>query len=128
MVKELRLALTVDDFEQALAFYRDTLGLEMRDMWVAEGSKGVLLEAGRATLELFDEGQAAMVDEIEVGRRVAPKVRIAFEVDDSSALADRLEEAGAERIAGPVETPWKDVNVRLSAPDGMQLTLFTPAG
>ena len=27
MVKELRLALTVDDFDAALAFYRDTLGL-----------------------------------------------------------------------------------------------------
>jgi lactoylglutathione lyase len=127
MVKELRLALTVDDFDGALAFYRDTLGLEMRDMWIAEGSRGVLLEAGRATLELFDEGQAAMVDEIEVGRRVAGRVRIAFEVEDSRATAAELEAAGAEVLGGPVETPWHDVNVRLVAPDGMQLTLFTPA-
>jgi catechol 2,3-dioxygenase-like lactoylglutathione lyase family enzyme len=127
MVKELRLALTVDDFERALAFYRDELGLPVRDMWLAEGSKGALLEAGRATLELFDEGQAATVDEIEVGRRVAGVVRVAFEVDDSAAVAERLEAAGAERLGGPVETPWRDVNVRLVAPDGMQLTLFTPA-
>ena len=127
MVKELRLALTVDDFDGALAFYRDTLGLELRDMWVAEGARGALLEAGRATLELFDEGQAAMVDEIEVGRRVAGRVRIAFEVADSRLTADQLVGAGAERLGGPVETPWHDVNVRLVAPDGMQLTLFTPA-
>ena len=118
MVKELRLALTVDDLDAALAFYRDTLGLEMRDMWVAEGSRGVLLEAGRATLELFDEGQAAMVDEIEVGRRVAGTVRIAFEVDDSRAAGDALVAAGAELLGGPVETPWHDVNVRLVAPTG----------
>jgi catechol 2,3-dioxygenase-like lactoylglutathione lyase family enzyme len=127
MAEELRLALTVENFDEALAFYRDALGLRPLEMWVAEGSKGALLEAGRATLELFDEGQASMVDEVEVGRRVAPKVRIAFRVDDSTALAERLEAAGAERVAGPVETPWRDVNVRLNAPDGMQLTLFTPA-
>ena len=127
MVTELRLALTVADFDRALAFYRDELGLQMRDMWVAEGSRGVLLEAGRATLELFDEGQAAMVDEIEVGRRVAGPVRIAFEVADSRATAGQLETAGAERLGGPVGTPWGDVNVRLRAPDGMQLTLFTAA-
>ena len=127
MVKELRLALTVDDFDAALAFYRDTLGLESRDMWVGEGTRGALLEAGRATLELFDEGQAAMVDDIEVGRRVAGTVRIAFEVDDSRTKSAELVAAGAELLGGPVETPWHDVNVRLVAPDGMQLTLFTPA-
>ena len=127
MVAELRIALTVDDFDRALAFYRDTLGLAQRDMWVSEGARGVLLEAGRATLELFDEGQAAMVDDIEVGRRVAGAVRLAFEVPDSRAAADALEAAGATRLGDPVETPWLDVNVRLEAPDGMQLTLFTPS-
>jgi hypothetical protein len=40
-------------------------------------------------------------------------------------VAEELERAGAQRLGGPVETPWGDVNVRLQAPDGMQLTLFT---
>jgi catechol 2,3-dioxygenase-like lactoylglutathione lyase family enzyme len=127
-VKELRVALTVENFDEALAFYRDALGLEELAMWVAEGTRGVLLGAGRATLELFDEGQAAMVDEIEVGRRVAGPVRIALEVADSAAAANRLVEAGAEQLAEPVETPWGDRNVRLRGPDGMQLTLFTVPG
>ncbi|HEV8461344.1 MAG TPA: VOC family protein [Gaiellaceae bacterium] len=127
MVKELRIALTVENFDEALAFYRDTLGLEQLEIWEAPGSRAVLLSAGRATLELFDEGQAAMVDEIEVGRRVAGTVRFALEVEDSAATADVLESAGAVRLGGPVETPWHDLNVRLAAPDGMQLTLFTPA-
>jgi methylmalonyl-CoA/ethylmalonyl-CoA epimerase len=127
MVKELRVALTVENFDEALAFYRDTLGMEQLELWEAPGSRAVLLSAGRATLELFDEGQAAMVDEIEVGRRVAGTVRFALEVADSAATAEALEAAGAVRLGGPVETPWHDVNVRLEAPDGMQLTLFTPA-
>jgi hypothetical protein len=41
------------------------------------------------------------------------------------ASAEVLEAAGAERLGGPVVTPWQHRNVRLRAPDGMQLTLFT---
>ena len=52
---------------------------------------------------------------------------MALEVEDSAALAQRLEAAGARRLGGPVVTPWGDRNVRLEAPDGMQLTLFTIA-
>jgi methylmalonyl-CoA/ethylmalonyl-CoA epimerase len=128
MVKELRIALTVENYDEALAFYRDAVGMSLLDEWNTPSSNGALLEAGRATLEIFDEGQAAMVDGVEVGRRVAGTVRFALEVDDSTAVAAKLEGAGAQRLGEPVETPWGDVNVRLEAPDGMQLTLFTPTG
>ena len=127
MVHELRIALTVDNYDEALAFYRDALGMTLLEEWNTEGANGALLEAGRATLEIFDDGQAALVDEIEVGRRVAGTVRFAVEVDDSATAADRLVDAGARREAAPVEPPWGGVNVRVQAPDGMQLTLFTPA-
>jgi lactoylglutathione lyase len=123
---ELRLVLTVDDFDEALAFYRDALGLPELAAWESTGDARIrLLDAGRATLELVNEAQAAAIDEIEVGERVAGPVRVAFEVDDSMALAARLVAAGAEQLAEPVLTPWNDRNVRLRAPDGLQLTLFT---
>lgn len=125
-VRELRLVLTVDDFDRALAFYRDALGLEEIAAWEAQEGRVVLLGAGRATLELVDEAQAAAIDRIEVGRRSAGPVRVALEVPDSAETAERLAEAGAEQLGEPVETPWRDRNVRLRAPDGMQLTLFTP--
>jgi catechol 2,3-dioxygenase-like lactoylglutathione lyase family enzyme len=125
-VRELRLVLTVEDFDAALAFYRDALGLEPLEAWEAEeGGRVVILAAGNATLELVDEGQARAIDLIEVGRRVAGPVRIALAVGDSGATAEHLVEAGAELLGGPVETPWRDLNVRLRASDGMQLTLFT---
>jgi catechol 2,3-dioxygenase-like lactoylglutathione lyase family enzyme len=124
-VSELRLVLTVEDFDAALAFYRDALGLEQLEEWEADEGRGVLLGAGRATIELVDEPHAASIDRIEVGRRVAGPVRLALEVADSEATAERLGEHGAEIVGGPVETPWKDRNVRVQAPDGMQLTLFT---
>ena len=121
---ELRLVLTVDDFDGALAFYRDALGLPERESWEATGDARIaILDAGRATLELVNEAQAAAIDAIEVGRRVAGPVRIAFAVDDSVDTALRLVDAGAEQLADPVVTPWSDRNVRVRLPDGMQLTV-----
>ena len=124
-VTELRVALTVEDFDRAVAFYRDALGLEQLADWSSATGRVVVLEAGRATLELFDAAQAESVDAIEAGRRVSGPVRLALRVADSGDMAERLAAAGAERVAPPVITPWGDRNARVQAPDGMQLTLFT---
>ena len=121
------MALTVPNFDEAVAFYRDALGLTQLADWSSEGGRVVVLEAGRATLELFDEAQAETVDRIEAGGRVSGTVRLAFEVSDSEATAGRLVAAGAVQVAPPVTTPWGDRNARVRAPDGMQLTLFTTA-
>ena len=125
-VTELRVALTVEDFDRAVAFYRDALGLEQIADWSSATGRVVVLEAGRATLELFDSAQAESVDAIEAGRRVSGTVRFALQVEDSGDMAERLVAAGAARVAPPVTTPWGDRNARVRAPDGMQLNLFTP--
>jgi lactoylglutathione lyase len=124
-VHELRVALTVDDYEEALRFYRDALGLPVVESWENEGGSGAILDAGRATLEVLSRSQTEFVDQVEVGAPSSGAVRFALEVDDSAAVAGALEAAGAERLGGPVVTPWSHRNVRLRAPDGMQLTLFT---
>jgi len=104
-VTELRVALTVRDFGQALAFYRDTLGLEQIADWSSETGRVVVLDAGRATLELLDDAQAATVDAIEAGGRVSGTVRLALQVADSEDMAQRLVVAGAAAVAPPVVTP-----------------------
>lgn len=125
-ISELRITLTVSDFDQAVAFYRDSLGLPQIADWSSDNGRVILLEAGRATLELFDEAQAAEIDALEAGRRVSGQVRLSLQVPDSDALADRLVDAGATRMAPTVHTPWGDHNARIQDPDGLQLTLFTP--
>lgn len=125
-VSELRITLTVDDFDAAVRLYRDTLGLPEVADWSSEQGRVLLLDAGRATLELFDEAQAAMVDDLEVGRRVSGAVRFALHVPDADAAAAALVAGGATSVAAAVDTPWGDRNARVAAPDGMQLTLFTP--
>jgi len=124
-VQEFRITLTVDDFDAAVGLYRDGLGLPQVADWSSEQGRVLLLDAGRATLELFDEAQAAMVDDLEAGQRVSGKVRFAIKVADAGAAAANLVEAGATPVADPVLTPWGDRNARVAAPDGMQLTLFT---
>ena len=88
------------------------------------GGRVTLLDAGRATIELADPPHAAYVDEVEVGRRVAGHIRVAFEVADAVAMTARLAAAGASVLAEPVETPWRSLNSRLEGPAGLQLTLF----
>jgi lactoylglutathione lyase len=124
-VTELRVALAVDNYEAALRFYRDALGLRVVESWENEGGSGAILEAGRATLEVLSRSQVDFVDRIEAEGTSSGPVRFALEVEDSEAAAGRLEAGGAERLGGPVVTPWGHRNVRLQAPDGMQLTLFT---
>ena len=68
-----------------------------------------------------------VVDGIEAGTRASATVRLALEVPDSNEAAQRAVDAGATRVADPVDTPWGDRNARIEAPDGMQLTLFSSA-
>lgn len=124
MVRELRLVVTADDYDEALVFYRDVLGLAERAAYNSPDGRVTILEAGRATLELADSNQAEFIDRVEVGRRVAGHVRVAFEVEDAEQTTRRLEAAGAEVLAEPTRTPWNSLNARLAAPAGLQLTLF----
>jgi len=123
-VRELRLVVTVPDYEEALRFYRDVLGLPVRAVFESPGGHVTLLDAGSATLELMDQANAEFVDEVEVGRRVAGHIRVAFEVDDATAATAATEAAGARVVAPPTRTPWNSLNARLEAPGGLQLTLF----
>jgi lactoylglutathione lyase len=126
-VREMRLVVTADDYEEAVRFYRDVLGLPERASFASPDGRVVILEAGLATLEIADPGQAEFIDRVEVGRRVAGHIRVAFEVADSAVTARLLEAAGATVLAGATATPWKTMNARLEGPAGLQLTLFSAA-
>ncbi len=125
MVKQLRLVLEADDFDGAVAFYRDVLGLKEEFFVESEGGARVMaLQAGRATIENVNQAQSRMIDQLEVGIEVSRSIRVAFEVADANVATDQLVSAGAELIAAPTETPWRSLNSRLEAPAGLQITLF----
>lgn len=124
-VRQLRLVVEAEDFDEAVRFYRDVLGLPEQAAFEADGdARVVILDAGRATLELANTAQKQMIDNVEAGGHHSDRIRVAFEVDDTAGITDQLISAGAELLAEPTATPWKSLNSRMSAPAGLQVTLF----
>jgi len=107
-VLELRIAVTTADFERLVNFYCLGLGLEPAQFWENDGGRALLLEMGKASLEIFDEAQAEAIDRIEVGQRVSGPVRFALQVPDLEAAVARLLAHGATLVHAPVVTPWGD--------------------
>jgi predicted enzyme related to lactoylglutathione lyase len=125
VVKQLRLVVEADDFDVAVEFYREALGLQKEFYVESEGgARVVALQAGRATLEIVNPEQRRLIDDIEVGRDVSRSVRVGFEVADAASTTARLTTAGADLVALPTETPWHSLNSRMEAPMGLQITIF----
>jgi lactoylglutathione lyase len=123
-ILELRVALTVSDYERSIKFYCDGLGIEPAAIWNNGLGRALVLNMGNAALEIFDEVQAETIDQIEAEQRVSGQIRFALQVPDVKAAMERLLAHGAILIHPPIITPWGDNNVRLQDPDGMQITLF----
>ena len=123
---ELRVVITVPDHDTAVDFYRDAFGLrELAAFTDDNGGQATLLDAGRATVEIGDELHADAIDALEVGRRVAGQIRLAFAVQDATDATDRLLAGGGKLIAPATTTPWGSVNARFESPDRLQLTVFS---
>ena len=106
-------------------FAEDVLGMPEQEAYTGDGGAEVtILDAGRATLEIANSAQADMIDDVEVGRRVAPHFRVALEVDDCETASQRATDGGAVPVAPPTRTPWDSLNARFDAPGGVHLTLF----
>lgn len=128
-VRQLRLVVEADDYDAALAFYRDVLGLPERIAYAdGEDDRVAILDVGHATLEIANPAHKRAIDDVEVGRQVAGHLRVAFEVDDARVATDRAVDAGAELVAPPTRTPWGSLNSRLDAPAGLHVTLFQELG
>ena len=127
-VRQLRIVIEAEDYETASRLFRDTLGMPPQASFSqAEGAEVVILDAGRATLEIANGPHKRFIDEVEAEGRPSPRIRVALEVDDASAPTARAVEAGAELVAEPRLTPWRSVNSRLDVPaaPGLQVTFFT---
>jgi catechol 2,3-dioxygenase-like lactoylglutathione lyase family enzyme len=127
-VLELRVAVTTADYQRLVSFYQDGLGLDPAGLWTNEHGNALIFDMGRGTLEIFDEGHAASIDQIEVGQSVSGHIRFALQVPDLDAALQRVLAWGATLVHEPVVTPWNHRNARVQSPDGLQVTLYQATG
>lgn len=124
-VRQLRVIVEARDWEEAVAFYRDVLGLPEQAAFEGDGDARVaILHAGSATLELSNPAQMKMIDGIETENWTGARIRLAFEVDDTDEVVGELVEGGARLVSPARETPWRSLNARLEAPADLELTVF----
>lgn len=128
-VRQLRVVVQAPEFDSALAFFRDVVGLPQSEAYEADGGARVaILDAGRATLELANPAQVSFIDAVETDGVPSDRIRLALEVDDTEAAVERLTGAGARVEASARQTPWRSINARLRGPADLQLTLFQELG
>jgi catechol 2,3-dioxygenase-like lactoylglutathione lyase family enzyme len=120
------LIIETADFDDAVRFYRDVLGMPEQPAFATSGDDRVsILHAGSATIEIATADHARSIDEIEDAARAAgPVLRLALEVDNTDAALAAAQEAGLHVIASAVETPFRTINARVQGPADWQVTFF----
>src|SRR5512141_230149 len=100
-VMELRLAMTTADYDRLVKFYCGALGVRPAQVWADNVGRALMIDMGRAYLEIIDEAQADSIDEIEAGKRVSGQIRFALRVPDLQAAMGRMIAAGATLVHQP---------------------------
>ena len=116
--------LEVDDHEAALAFYRDALGLEVRQdvatedaRWLTVGSKS----QPDLSLVLQTAGVARSADDAKALRELLAKGSLSglvLETDDVDAAFERIRATGAEVLQEPMDQAYTPRDCAFRDPAG----------
>ena len=121
--------LAVSDFEASLAFYRDTLGLEMEATY-DDPPYATLVCAG-ARISLAEQGHPADdrpgVTLLAPADRSRADVVLVLEVADARAVHEELAREGVEFLAEPYVPPWGGLRFFCVDPDGYLVEIEQPA-
>lgn len=129
-ISELRLVIEAQDWDAAVEFYRDALGLPLREGYANDDAAQIILEAGSASIELVHpELSSADSDgdqSTDIASPSSPRIRLVVRSDDARETATALQRAGAEVVDDPHLTPIGTVKARVVGPDHMPITVFQP--
>ncbi|MFN8616501.1 MAG: VOC family protein [Dehalococcoidia bacterium] len=118
-----RCLVQVHDADLALAFYRDTLGLELRNDVANEGYRWVTVGAAsqpgvEIVLTNYVNGSPADGDVVAGLLAKGALNGVHFHADDLDAAFARIKAAGAEIVQEPTDQPWGVRDCALRDPSG----------
>lgn len=116
--------ITVNDLDESLAFYRDALGMEVRNDVGSDGHRWVTLgSAVQSGVELvLSEPHAGRSrDDGDALQRLLTKGAlpvIVFRTDDVDATFEAVRASGAEVLQEPIDQPWGPRDCAFRDPSG----------
>ena len=126
--------IAVDDHDKALAFYRDALGLEVRNdvafegmRWVTVGAPSqpdveIVLEPPLAHPNASPADRDAMAEMLAKGHLHG----VIFRTDDVDATFERVRAAGGEVLQEPIDQPYGVRDCAFRDPSGNMVRLNQP--
>ena len=126
--------IAVDDHDKALAFYRDVLGLEVRNdvsfegmRWLSVGPKNqpeldIVLEPPLADPNASPADKQAMTELLHKGMLRA----VVFATDDCDATFEHIRASGAEVLQEPIDQPYGVRDCAFRDPAGNMIRFNQP--
>ena len=123
----------VHDPDDALSFYRDTLGLELRNdvakddfRWITVGSA----EQPGVNIVITNYLNGSPADGEAVAGLVAKGALngVHFQTDDLDAAFEKVRGAGAEIVQEPTDQPWGTRDFAVRDPSGNMVRIDQPPG
>ena len=121
----------VHDPEEALAFYRDTLGLELRNdvargdlRWITVGAAS---QPGVAiVLTNYLSNNPADADALAALLAKGGLAGVHFHTDDLDGAFERLRSAGVDVVQEPTDQPWGTRDCAVRDPSGNMVRIDQP--
>ena len=126
-----RCFVIVHDPDRALAFYRDALGLEVRNDVAREDFRWITVGAASqpgVEIVLTNYLNGSPADSEAVAALVAKGALngVHFRTDDLEATFDKVRVAGAEIVQEPAQQPWGTRDFAVRDPSGNLVRIDQP--
>ena len=121
----------VTDPDEALAFYRDGLGLEVRNDVASAGSRWITVGAASQpgvaiVLTNYLNGSPADVDSVSALVAKGALNGVHFHTDDLDETFEKVREWGADVVSEPADQPWGTRDFAVRDPSGNLIRIDQP--